>query len=187
MTHEGSHTSCTLCGMHYNHGGQVPWFDDYSESQLCPRSGVQPLLHDKDKAAALTEPPSREENGQVTGQLLFGFTVINLALITHRIVKPSPQHCFLGFFFCFLRYWGLNSGPSPWAIPPALFVIGFFFEIGFCELFALGWLRTSILLISASWVARVTGVSRQCLAQHCFLRHRFCVSQTQPSGIFRPQ
>jgi hypothetical protein len=33
-----------------------------------------------------------------------------------------------------------------------------FIEIRSHELFAWGWLRTSILLISASWVARVTGV-----------------------------
>jgi hypothetical protein len=39
-----------------------------------------------------------------------------------------------------------------------------FFEIGSGELFAWGWLRTAILLISASWVARITGVSHWCLA-----------------------
>jgi hypothetical protein len=27
-----------------------------------------------------------------------------------------------------LRYWGLNSGPIPWATPPALFCEGFFQE-----------------------------------------------------------
>jgi hypothetical protein len=35
------------------------------------------------------------------------------------------------------------------------------FAIGFHELFARGWLRISILLISASLVARITGVSHQ--------------------------
>jgi hypothetical protein len=33
------------------------------------------------------------------------------------------------------------------------------FEIGFLELCAQRWLQTLILLISASWVARITGVS----------------------------
>jgi uncharacterized protein (UPF0262 family) len=33
------------------------------------------------------------------------------------------------------------------------------FEIGSHKLFALGWLQTSILLISASWVARIVDVS----------------------------
>jgi hypothetical protein len=32
------------------------------------------------------------------------------------------------------------------------------FEIGFWELFASGWLQTAILLIFASWVARITGM-----------------------------
>jgi hypothetical protein len=39
-----------------------------------------------------------------------------------------------GFFF-FFRYWGLNSGPRPWATPWAPFVKGFF-QIGSCKLFA---------------------------------------------------
>jgi hypothetical protein len=34
-----------------------------------------------------------------------------------------------------------------------------FFEIGSCELFVWGWLWTGILLISATWVTRITGVS----------------------------
>jgi hypothetical protein len=36
-----------------------------------------------------------------------------------------------------------------------------FFQIGAHELFTQGWLQTSILLISASWVARITGMSHQ--------------------------
>jgi hypothetical protein len=38
------------------------------------------------------------------------------------------------------------------------YVMGFF-EIGSPELFTRGWLRTSVLWLSASWVARTTGVS----------------------------
>jgi hypothetical protein len=40
-----------------------------------------------------------------------------------------------------LWYWDLNSGPHA------------------CELFAQGWLGTMTILISASWVARITGMS----------------------------
>jgi hypothetical protein len=47
---------------------------------------------------------------------------------------------YLSLFFLFSQYWGLNSGPTPLAIPPAPFcfflVKGFFFEIGSLELFA---------------------------------------------------
>jgi hypothetical protein len=57
----------------------------------------------------------------------------------------------------FWRYWSLNSGPTLWPTPPALSCDGFFFEIGPQELFARSWLRTTILLISASWVARIAG------------------------------
>jgi hypothetical protein len=34
-----------------------------------------------------------------------------------------------------------------------------FFEVRSCELFPSDWLRTAILLISTSWVARITGMS----------------------------
>jgi hypothetical protein len=47
---------------------------------------------------------------------------------------PSYQSLFFPFFF-FLRYWGLNSGPTPSATPPALFCEGFF-KVGFQA----GWL-----------------------------------------------
>jgi hypothetical protein len=55
---------------------------------------------------------------------------------------------------------GLNSEPLPWATPTAPFC-----EVFFCDkvwqTVCLDWLWTVILLISASWVARITGVSHQ--------------------------
>jgi hypothetical protein len=57
--------------------------------------------------------------------------------------------------FC-LWYSGLNSGPKPWATQQALF-----FSDGLC----LGWLPNMTLLISASWVARITDVSHRCPAR----------------------
>jgi hypothetical protein len=62
-----------------------------------------------------------------------------------------------------LQYWGLNSGPSPWATPPALFGEEFF-GIGSHELFTWAGFEPWSLMISASWVARITGVSCQCPA-----------------------
>jgi hypothetical protein len=46
----------------------------------------------------------------------------------------------------------LNSGPSPWATPPALFCEGFFWD-KVPRTICLDWLQTTILLISASIVA----------------------------------
>jgi hypothetical protein len=66
-----------------------------------------------------------------------------------------------------LVYWGLNSGSVPWAIPPALFCVGYFRDR--ISTICLGWLQTLILLISASWVARITGVSYRCSAVTEFL------------------
>jgi hypothetical protein len=50
----------------------------------------------------------------------------------------------------------LNHSASP-------FLYWVFLRLGFSTV-CLGWLQTAILLISASWVARITSVSHQCLA-----------------------
>jgi hypothetical protein len=56
--------------------------------------------------------------------------------------------------------WGLNSGPSLWATPPALFLWRVF-QHRVSWTICLGWLPTTILLISASWVTRITGMSHR--------------------------
>jgi hypothetical protein len=53
------------------------------------------------------------------------------------------------------------------------FVMGFF-KIGSRELFVQGWHRILIFLISASWVARIIGMSHQCPASFCSLDGAFC-------------
>jgi hypothetical protein len=58
----------------------------------------------------------------------------------------------------------LNSGPSPWATQPALFLWRVF-QDKVSQTFCLGWLRTKILLISASWVGRITCVNHRWLAR----------------------
>jgi hypothetical protein len=69
----------------------------------------------------------------------------------------SPWPAFSkNFFFAVLD---LNSGPPPWATPPTLF-LWWVFQNQSCELFAQGRLWTTILLISASIVARITGMSQ---------------------------
>jgi hypothetical protein len=72
------------------------------------------------------------------------------------------------FFFFFLVVWGLNSGPSPWITPPALFLWRCFRDRVLWTICP-GWLWSTILLISASWVARIIGVSHWCLALASFL------------------
>jgi hypothetical protein len=66
-------------------------------------------------------------------------------------------------------YWGLNSGPSPWAtelLHQPYFCEGFF-EIVSCKLFALaGFQLRSCWSLSVSWVARITGMSHQCQASN---------------------
>jgi hypothetical protein len=67
-----------------------------------------------------------------------------------------------------LRYSGLNSGPSPWATPPALFLWRVF-QDRVLQTSCPSWLWTTVLLISASHVARITGVSHQCPAWFIFI------------------
>jgi hypothetical protein len=42
------------------------------------------------------------------------------------------------------------------------------FRDGVSQIICLGWLQPLILLISASWVAKITGVSHQCTAVDYF-------------------
>jgi hypothetical protein len=72
---------------------------------------------------------------------------------------------FLSFF---LWYWALNSGPTPWATPPALFSLWRVFPDRVLWTICPGRLQTMILLISASWVARITTVSHWCPAEIYF-------------------
>jgi hypothetical protein len=69
----------------------------------------------------------------------------------------------------------LNSEPSSWATPPAHFWDRFFWDRVSWTI-SLGWLWTAILLISASWVAKIIWVSHQCPA-HFFV---FCLSASLP-------
>jgi hypothetical protein len=64
------------------------------------------------------------------------------------------------FFFC---YWDLNSGPTSWTTPPALFCEEIF-QDRVSWTICPGWLWTAILLISGFWVARISGVSHRCPA-----------------------
>jgi hypothetical protein len=77
-------------------------------------------------------------------------------------------------FFFFFQHWSLNSGPTPLATSPAFFWCvcdGYFRE--FREIFAWpGWRQTMILLISASWVYKITGVSHSAQLMLTFLETR---------------
>jgi hypothetical protein len=84
--------------------------------------------------------------------------------------------CLLFFSFLFFsvlefELLGLNAGPTPWVTPPAppptFFV---FFQDRVSQTICQGWLRTLIILISASWVARIIGVSHWHPAWFCLLR-----------------
>jgi hypothetical protein len=68
-------------------------------------------------------------------------------------------------FFFFFQSWGLNSGSclwgrcsTTWVTPPAQFCISYFQDRVYHTI-CLQCLWTMILLMSALWVARITGVS----------------------------
>jgi hypothetical protein len=85
---------------------------------------------------------------------------------TLRVINSSACLRVSQFFLFFLWYWSLNSEPTPWATLPALFCkFFFFFWDRVLQTICPGWLQTVILLISASWVARITVVSHQCPAE----------------------
>jgi hypothetical protein len=83
------------------------------------------------------------------------------------------------FIFFFLWCWDLNSGSTPWATLPALFCDRSFRDRVSWTV-CLGWLRTTILLIPASWIARIVGMSHWRLAVHLFWCRFFLCSPDWP-------
>jgi hypothetical protein len=69
----------------------------------------------------------------------------------HNDQDVSNFSFFLSFFF--FQYWGLNSRYTPWATHDGSSRDRISWTI------CLGWLQTVILLISASWVAKITDMS----------------------------
>jgi hypothetical protein len=114
--------------------------------------------------------------------LYFSFLLLHLSILVLYFLYfeigyfSSCSFLFLTFFSCLLFYL-VSSFSHPPSIP---FFISFFYFIllfiylfilvalGSCKLFTQGWLCTMILLISVSWVARITGISHQHLA-HSFI------------------
>jgi hypothetical protein len=100
----------------------------------------------------------------------------------HQLRHQETQvlvHCLLLFFFC---------SPGAWTqdlylelLHPLYFCEGVF-KIESCRTVCLGWPRTTIFLISASWVARITGVSHECwllATSYC----RIWGKSLNPSGL----
>jgi hypothetical protein len=89
--------------------------------------------------------------------------------------SPSPGRAWgmvLGFELCASH--SLDGRSTTWDTSPVLFCVGCFWDMVSWTV-CLGWLQTMIFLISASWKARITGVSCQhwaCLFLFCFV---FCL------------
>jgi hypothetical protein len=82
-----------------------------------------------------------------------------------------------------LWYWDLNSGSSPWATPPALF-LWWVFQAMVSWTVCPGWLLTMILLISAFWVARIMGMCHQWRLAWGLLNYYFLIVFLHP--ILKP-
>jgi hypothetical protein len=78
----------------------------------------------------------------------------------------SPFYFIL--FYLFLWYWGLNSGPTPRATPPAPFCDGYFLRQSLSWTVFPGLTLTTDPPDLCSWVARITGMSHWCLALFTF-------------------
>jgi hypothetical protein len=82
------------------------------------------------------------------------------------LVALAPSPTFF-FFFCSAGAWiqGLHLDP----LHQPYFCDGLFWD-RVSRAICLGWLQTEILLISASWVARITGMRHPCSASHIIFR-----------------
>jgi lysylphosphatidylglycerol synthetase-like protein (DUF2156 family) len=97
--------------------------------------------------------------------LFQSFNWNSICNVAELLLRSRMKHFYLFVYLLVvlgleLRAFTLSHSTS--SPPPFLWWI--FFKIGSHEIFARGWLGTLILLISASRVARITGVSHQGLA-----------------------
>jgi hypothetical protein len=81
------------------------------------------------------------------------------------ILKPWPFFFFFLFFFCGTGVWIQRLHLEAFHQP--FFLNGFFQDRVLWTSYP-GWFQTMILLISASWVARTTGMNHQCSADTMF-------------------
>jgi hypothetical protein len=81
---------------------------------------------------------------------------------------------FVGLGFDLSTSYLLGRSLTAWATPQALFCDGFFWDRVSWTIFH-GCLWTTILLISASWVARITGLRHWHLASLCFSTQQIAV------------
>jgi hypothetical protein len=100
----------------------------------------------------------------------WGLNFCNLRFVLHKgfsqaynMEQPPPNIFFVVLEFE-LRAYTLSHSTSP-------FSWWIFFKIQSIKLFCLGWVQTAILLISASWVARITVVSHWHPAPPTFFDH----------------
>jgi hypothetical protein len=85
---------------------------------------------------------------------------------------------FLFFFFCGTRIWtqGLYL---EWLTCPFLWRV---FQDRVLQTISVGWLWILILLISASWVARIIGMSHRCLVIRVFFFLKDCSKMKKDTG-----
>jgi hypothetical protein len=100
------------------------------------------------------------------------FFLLHFPLLSSNLSTVFWETAFLFYFYSFIYLfedWGLNSGSTLSASPLIiLFCDGFFWDRVSWTIY-LDWLRTVILLISASWVARITDMNHWCLAIFIFI------------------
>jgi hypothetical protein len=90
------------------------------------------------------------------------------SLPEHQGVLLVPEATGVDNLRLFFSVLCLNSGPTLWVTPPALFCERFFWDRILWTI-CIGWLQTVILLISVSQIARIIGVSHQCPAKAFFM------------------
>jgi hypothetical protein len=117
----------------------------------------------------LNSEPLQNEDDRIRFTIYFllpeGHMEVNTVMLIKILLRPKRtiviNKILLFLLWLVLRYWSLNSGPTPWATPPAFFFGDGFFENRVLGTICPGWLWTLILQIYASWVVRITGASHR--------------------------
>jgi hypothetical protein len=92
--------------------------------------------------------------------LFISFDVMIASLLHVTMDRISFYGWIVFHYLCispFLWFWGLNTGPKPWATPPALYLCFFQHRVS-CTI-CRGWLWNRVLLVFASSIARIIAMS----------------------------
>jgi hypothetical protein len=126
-------------------GGAVGWGNAWSLNWAYAGIQYGSSIYEQpeaDKPEGLIHPLEPKDRGcfNVRNEVFVILSVGN-----RIIIIISSIYIYYYYYYYYLQYWGLNSGPTPWATPPTLLLWWVFFLERVSQTICMDWLLTAIL------------------------------------------